>query len=179
MKTKAKSVKYYIILRFSPNGTHDIFEKMNDTDFLVQSLVEIVKKQFQSKDVEYCIKFICCSTNLSNAGRQKAMAKQPYSQKELHANRKKESYTQMEPAMRKNFCLIKKYGTSHWIPKEKKSFCPNQQIGINPLVLQKNNIFSLAEQVGINRWILHKNKIELYGLTCSILHKNEKKSRMV
>ena len=37
MKTKAKSVKYYIILRFSPNGTHDIFEKMNDTDFLVQS----------------------------------------------------------------------------------------------------------------------------------------------
>ena len=29
MKTKAKSVKYYII-RFSPNGTLDIFEKMND-----------------------------------------------------------------------------------------------------------------------------------------------------
>ena len=82
----------------------------------------------------------------------------------------------MEPAMRKNFCLIKQYGTSHWIPKEKKSFCPNQQIGINPLVLQKNNIFSLAEQVGINHWILHKNKIELYGLTCSILHKNEKKA---
>ena len=158
---------------------HLIYLKKWVTDFLIQSLVDIVKEQFHSKDVEYCIKFICCSTNLSNAGRQKAMAKQPYSQKELHANRKKESYTQMEPAMRKNFCLIKQYGTSHWIPKEKKSFCPNQQIGINPLVLQKNNIFSLAEQVGINHWILHKNKIELYGLTCSILHKNEKKSRMV
>ena len=84
MKTKAKSVKYYIILRFSPNGTHDIFEKMNDTDFLVQSLVEIVKKQFQSKDVEYCIKFICCLTNLSNAGRQKVMAKHK-SQKQKRA----------------------------------------------------------------------------------------------
>ena len=141
------------------------------TDFLIQSLVDIVKEQFHSKDVEYCIKFICCSTNLSNAGRQKVMAKQPHGQKELHANRKKESYTQMEPAMRKNFCLIKQYGTSHWIPKEKKSFCPNQQIGINPLVLQKNNIFSLADH-----WILHKNKIELYGLTCSILHKNEKRA---
>ena len=33
MKTKAKSVKYYI-LRFIPNGTLDIFEKMNDIDFL-------------------------------------------------------------------------------------------------------------------------------------------------
>ena len=43
MKTKAKSVKYYII-RFSPNGTLDIFEKINDIDFLFQSLVDIVKK---------------------------------------------------------------------------------------------------------------------------------------
>ena len=90
MKTKAKSVKYYI-LRFIPNGTLDIFEKMNDIDFLIQSLVDIVKKQFRSKDVEYCIKFICCSTNLSNAGRQKVMAKRKsHSQKELHAKRKKE-----------------------------------------------------------------------------------------
>ena len=46
------------------------------TDFLIQSLVDIVKEQFHSKDVEYCIKFICCSTNLSNAGRQKVEAKQ-------------------------------------------------------------------------------------------------------
>ncbi|RMX39565.1 hypothetical protein pdam_00006108 [Pocillopora damicornis] len=63
MKTKAKSV--------NPNGTLDIFEEMNDIDFLIQSLVDIVKKQFQSRDVEYYITFICCSTNLSNAGRQK------------------------------------------------------------------------------------------------------------
>ena len=69
VKTKAKSVKYYII-RLSPhNGTLDIFEKMNGIDFLIQSLVDIVNKQFQSKDEEYCIKFICRSTNLSNAGR--------------------------------------------------------------------------------------------------------------
>ena len=43
MKTMAKSDKYYII-RFSPNGTLDIFEKINDIDFLFQSLVDIVKK---------------------------------------------------------------------------------------------------------------------------------------
>ena len=28
---------------------------MNDIDFLIQSLVDIVKKQFQSKDVEYSV----------------------------------------------------------------------------------------------------------------------------
>ena len=168
---------------------------MDDIDFLIQSLVDTVKKQFQSKDVEYCIKFICCSTNLSNAGRQKVMAKHKFhSQKELHAKRKKESYAQMEPAIKKNkFCLIKQYGTSHWIlqkkksfyltelnginhwiPKKRKSFCPNPQIGINHLVLQKNKIFCPAEQFSINHWILHKNKREQNGLTCSILHKNKK-----
>ena len=48
MKTKAKSVKYYI-LRFIPNGTLDIFEKMNDIDFLIQSLVDIVKNNSRVK----------------------------------------------------------------------------------------------------------------------------------
>ena len=37
MNTKAKSVKYFII-GFSPNGTLDIFEKINDIDILIQSL---------------------------------------------------------------------------------------------------------------------------------------------
>ena len=87
------------------------------------AISDIVKKQFHSKDVEYCITFICCSTNLSNAERQKIMAKQPHSQKELHAKRKKGSYAQMEPATKKEkFCLIKQYGVSHWILKKKKDF---------------------------------------------------------
>ena len=62
--------------------------------------MDIVKRQFQSNDLEYCIKFIRRSTILSNAGRQKVMAKhKSHSQKELHAKRKKESYAQMEPAV--------------------------------------------------------------------------------
>ena len=90
MKTKAKSVKYFII-RFSPNGTLDIFEKMNGR-FSYSVTGGYCKKQFQSKDVEYSIKFIFCSTNLSNAGRQKVMAKhKSHSQKELHAKRKKKA----------------------------------------------------------------------------------------
>ena len=66
------------------------------TDFLIQSLVDIVKEQFHSKDVEYCIKFICCSTNLSNAGRQKVMVRhKSHSQKNYKEKGKKESYAQM------------------------------------------------------------------------------------
>ena len=131
---------------------------MNDIDILIQLLGDIVKNYC----IKYCIKCICCSTNLSNAGRQKVMAKhKSHSQRELHAKRKKESYAQMEPAMKKKFCLLKQYGTSqgilqkkksfyltelnginHWILKKKKSFCSNQQSGRNHLVLQKNNLLS-------------------------------------
>ena len=52
--------------------------------FLFSHKWKLWKKQFQSKDVEYCIKFICCLTNLSNAGRQKVMAKHK-SQKQKRA----------------------------------------------------------------------------------------------
>ena len=48
------------------------------------------------------------------------MARYKCHRKELHAKRKKESYVQMEPAMKKKFCLIKQYGTSHWILQKKK-----------------------------------------------------------
>ena len=48
MKTKAKSVKYYIV-RFSLNGTLDIFKKMNDIDFLIQSSVDITKNNSRVK----------------------------------------------------------------------------------------------------------------------------------
>ena len=121
MKTKAKSLEYYII-RFSPHGTFDIFEKMNYIDFLIQSLVNIVKKkQFQSKDVEYFIKFAPYSTDLPNAARQKVMAKhKSHSQKELQAKRRKESYAQMEPAMKKRVSPDKAIWYKSLDPAEKE-----------------------------------------------------------
>ena len=158
------------------------------------AISDIVKKQFHSKDVEYCITFICCSTNLSNAGRQKIMAKQPHSQKRTTCKKEKRKLCtngtchekrkvlsnkaiwckSLDSKEKKRFQFTELNSKNHWIPKEKKSFCPNQQIGINHLVLLKNNIFCLAEQFSINHWILHKNKTEQNGLTHSILHKNKK-----
>ena len=78
------------------------------------------KKKFQSKDVECYIKFIC-STNLSNAGRQKVMAKhKSRSQKELHVKRKKESFAQMEPAMKKKVLSDKAIWYKSLDPVEKE-----------------------------------------------------------
>ena len=48
MITKANSVQYFII-RFSLNGTLDIFEKMNDKDILIQLLGDIVKNNSRVK----------------------------------------------------------------------------------------------------------------------------------
>ena len=71
---------------------HLIFEKMNDVDFLIQSLVDIVKRQFQSKDVEYCINYLyVVQLIFQMLEDNKVMAKhKSCCQKELHAERKKE-----------------------------------------------------------------------------------------
>ena len=92
---------------------------------------------------------------MSNAGRQKVMEKhKSHSQKELHAKRKKESYAQMEPAMKKQFCLIKQYGTSHWILQEKKSFYLTELNGINHWIPKEKKIFCPNQQIGINHLVL-------------------------
>ena len=63
------------------------------------------------------------------------------SQKELHAKRKKESYAQMEPAMKKKFCLIKQYGISHWILQKKKSLHHTELNSINHWIPKKRKAF--------------------------------------
>ena len=118
MKTKAKSAKYYII-RFSPNGPPDIFEEMKDIEFLIQSFVDIVKKQFQSKDVVlnlYVFQLICqmledksLNANISLIVRKNYMQKG-----------KKESYAQMEPAMKKKVLSDKAIWCKSLDPVEKE-----------------------------------------------------------
>ena len=95
---------------------------------------------FQSKYVEYCIKFICCSTNLSNAGRQKVMEKhKSHSQKELHAKRKKESYTQMEPAMKNQVLSNKAIWYKSPDPAEKEA---ERYKSLNPEEKEKEKLLS-------------------------------------
>ena len=136
---------------------------------------------------------------MSNAGGQKVMAKsKSHSQKELHAKRKKESYAQMEPAMKKQVLsnkaiwyksldpaekekLLSRRAEGHKSldPKEKQELLFKSADWYKSLAMQKNKIFCLTEQFGINHWILRKNKREQNGLTRSILHKNKKQQNSI
>ena len=75
VKKKTNTVKYYL-LALSPDGKLDISQNTNDLDSLIQSLLNImIKNKFQSRDEKYFIKFLCCSSNISNAVRQKGYGK--------------------------------------------------------------------------------------------------------
>ena len=106
IKRKTNNVKYYL-LELTPDGNLKIFQNNNDLNSLIQSILDIVKNKFQSRDTEYCIKFLSCSSNFSSAVRLKVMAKhKSNSQKKLDLKRKKESYAQ--PANKKK-CLSDKH----------------------------------------------------------------------
>ena len=88
------------------NGKLDMFENIKNMDCRIHSVFKIVKNQFQCKDVEYCITFLCCSSNLINAKRQKVMEKHKSNhQKTLHAKRQKQNYVEMEPAVKKEMLV--------------------------------------------------------------------------
>ena len=75
IRNRTNTVKYYL-LALSPDGKLDISQNTNDLDSLIQSLLNImIKNKFQSRDEKYFIKFVCCSSNISNAARQKGYGK--------------------------------------------------------------------------------------------------------
>ncbi|KAK2572882.1 hypothetical protein P5673_001883 [Acropora cervicornis] len=76
-----------------------------------QSILEIVKNKFQSRDTEYYIKFLCCSSKFSSAVRLMS--------EKTRFKEKKESYAR--PATKKK-CLSdkhQKYETVDPVGKEK------------------------------------------------------------
>lgn len=121
VKGKTNTVKYYLVA-LNPDAKLNISQGLNNLDSLSQSLLDIIKKEFHSRDKEYCIKFLCCSSNISNATRQKVMAKHKSNgQKRLNLKRQQQNYAQMEPAIKKK-CLIdqcKKYKSMDPLEKEK------------------------------------------------------------
>ena len=64
--SKRKSASKYYITVFSDKGDVKMFQSIQDTDALIEILINIVKEQFNYNEIEYCIKFLSCSSNLSN-----------------------------------------------------------------------------------------------------------------
>ena len=125
IKRKTNTVKYYL-LALTPDGNLEISQNNNDLSSLIQSILDIIKNKFQSRDTEYCIKFLCCSSNFSSAVRLKVMAKHKSNcQKKLDLKRKKESYAQ--PAIKKK-CLSDKHQKYESMdPVEKEKLLYNQR----------------------------------------------------
>ena len=101
------------LLALTPDRKLEVFQNNNDLNSLIQSILDIVKNKFQSRDTECYIKFLSCSSNFSSAVRLKVIAKhKSNSQKKKRFKEKKESYAQ--PA-KKSVCLINIRSMKAWI----------------------------------------------------------------
>ena len=67
-------MKYYLTV-FKTNTELEKFQTFQDVDSLIQNLFNTLKKQFCCNEIEYCIKFLSCLSNLSNTLRQSIMRK--------------------------------------------------------------------------------------------------------
>jgi hypothetical protein len=109
---KSKITKYYVIA-FNKTGKVDVFQDFYDADFLVQTLCNLVTKEFKCDEIEYCIKFLSCSSQLSNTVRQKVMRKhKSTAHKKLIANREKHNYSEM-PITKRYLEFLFLYYKSH------------------------------------------------------------------
>ena len=96
--SKRKSASKYYITVFSDKGDVKMFQSIQDTDSLIEIFFNIVKEQFNYNEIEYCIKFLSCSSNLSNVLRQKVKRKHTatyHADKGADAKRKKMSYAEL------------------------------------------------------------------------------------
>ena len=91
-----RGCKYHLIV-FGANGDTKILKNIHDIDSLIETFFYTVKEQFCSKEIEHCIKFLSCSSNLSNDMRQKVKRKHSsHGKKHLDAKRKKKSCVELD-----------------------------------------------------------------------------------
>lgn len=115
-KTRSK----YCLAVFSSNGRLDKFENINNTDSLIQAVVDTMTTKFKCNEIQYCVKFLYCASQLSNITRQKIVRMfQSTGKRKLTADVKKEKYAEMEPR-RKKRCLSRKVQWFHSLDDTEK-----------------------------------------------------------
>ena len=91
------------------NGGFDVFEKVNNIPSLIQKMFDIATKAVHCNELNYCISFLSCSTQLSNTTRQNIMRKHQ-SNVEKKANGDKCKFNHMSTwnlLLKNNVCLKK------------------------------------------------------------------------
>ena len=120
--SKTKSIKYYLII-FHSDGTLDEFQTVNDSNFLLQALANTVTKINTTNNLEvaYIIRFLKCYSNLSSTLRQKVLRKHKSNrQKNSLAEKRRESYANMEPSAKRKYLVSKADWYKSLDPTEKE-----------------------------------------------------------
>ena len=120
--SKTKSNKYYLIT-FHSDGTLDEFQTVNDGNFLLQALANTVTNFNTTNNLEvaYIIRFLHCYSNLSSTLRQKVLRKHKSNrQKNLLADKRRESYANMEPSAKRKYLVSKAEWYKSLDPTEKE-----------------------------------------------------------
>lgn len=88
-------------MEFHENQRLQVLEH-NHVDSLIETLCKIVTKKFNCQEIEYCIQFLLCTSQITNTERQRIMKKhKTTSQKKFTANKCEKNYGQMEPPKKK------------------------------------------------------------------------------
>ena len=122
--SKTKSIKYYLII-FHSDGTLDEFQTVSDSNFLLQVLANTVTKINTTNNLEvaYIIRFLNCYSNLSSTLRQKVLRKHKSSkQKNSLAEKRRESYANMEPSAKRKYLVSKAEWYKSLDPAKKEKF---------------------------------------------------------
>ena len=120
--SKTKSNKYYLII-FHSDGTLDEFQTVNDSNFLLQALANTVTNFNTTNNLEvaYIIRFLHCYSNLPSTLRQKVLRKHKSNrQKNLLADKRRESYANMEPSAKRKYLVSKAEWYKSLDPTEKE-----------------------------------------------------------
>ena len=93
-------------MALNKSQTINLFEKFCDSDSLVNKFCNIVSHKLKSDEIQYNIKFLSCSCQLTKPERQKIIKKhKSTTEKKSIADRKKqckfENYANLEPARKK------------------------------------------------------------------------------
>lgn len=106
---KARTTDYYLV-QINEDSEFEIFEKATNLQMLIEKILhisEIKAKTSETNTIQYDIKFLTCSTRLSNLKRNNILRRhKSFSEKNNISEKKKQYYETMEPVKKKQ-CLTK------------------------------------------------------------------------
>ena len=121
--SKSKRCGKYYLTVFTDIGNVKMFQSIHDTDYLIETFFNTVKEQYHSSELEYYIRFLSCSSTLSNDVRQRVKRKHTFNSKK-EAKRKKKNYAELSSEEKQKLLSQRseRYNSMNLFEKEKLLF---------------------------------------------------------